>query len=86
MLKTKTSQRGGSDIWLLVLLGVLVVWALLGYRASGERLEALRAELLAPRPETAAEAALADAAERLPDLAVKPGLWRYEQNEGSVRV
>lgn len=49
MLKTKTSQRGGSDIWLLVLLGALVVWALLGYRASGERLEALRAPSCSPR-------------------------------------
>lgn len=84
--QTNTSQRGGSDIWFLVLLGALVVWALLGHQTSVERLEALRAELLAPRPETAAEAAVADAAERLPDLAVKPGLWRFEKSEGSIHA
>jgi len=75
--KTDAAERGWTTFWAVVAL-VAIICLVFGGRNRTERMEALRADLLAPRPETAAEASAADAAERLPDIAVKPGLWTRE--------
>ncbi|HRD68428.1 MAG TPA: hypothetical protein PKY50_20065 [Candidatus Competibacter sp.] len=64
----------------------LLIWMVADAWVHSDRLEALRGELHAPRAETAAEASAADAAERLADIAVKPGLWIYKKEVRSVSV
>lgn len=68
---------GSTGIWAAVAL--IATWAWLAVSSAGRtaQLGALRAELNAPRPETAAEASAADAAERLPDIVQQPRLWTY---------
>lgn len=69
---------GSTGFWAAVTLIAIWVWLAVSSADRTAQLGALRAELNAPRAETAAEASAADAAERLPDIAVKPGLWTRE--------